>query len=1127
MGTSSRTLLLLALALALLVQVSDGSTTIRQPITARVWERASPGDSLEFHLADRWIRSGSILVLADAETLSTDQYSIELTEGILRLKRPLSVQRLRVQYEVVPLAIGRVFQSIIPPDKVGPSRTPIPPSRGGKGGIAGPARLELRGSKTVSLEVGTAQDLTVRQSLDVSLSGEIVDGVTVRGVLSDRQTPLQAEGRTTELSDLDRIYLQVDGPGASMTLGDFQLRGPSGLFSGYERQLEGIVLKGIRGPGQVMLAAASVPGEFVTVDFLAEEGKQGPYLLRSPSATFDAAVLAGTETVWLDGDRLIRGEDRDYTIDYAAAELTFTGRRPVTKDSRITVDYQISSQPFRRNAFAAAVAWGSAADPRKKGFGLRASLFSERDDEGSPFGGDLTDREKQILRAAGDSLTVDLESGVDCGEQGEGDYELVEADSLNRPFFRYVGPDSGTCRVRFDDVGNRNGDYADSVLSNGDRIFRFVGFRQGSFQPGRAVPRPTRRDLLDLAGSWTGPSGIRCDLEAAGSYDDPNTFSSRDDGDRTGGALYVRIDRETLPVRLANRSIGRWGLTVESRDRDSRFRSMGRIDPSWYGYEWGISGTRLQAGDRRRSAEIRHEPGFGLALSGTFETLSNRRDLEGERTRWRLRRSGTIYGAFERLRGETRDRSSGETVDGGRNIDDLRLGLRTRKLEGSVGHRRERDVKGTSSDRIGSGFDEWSIRTAYLIGGENGRVELSRTERQDRLAAGGDWTDGDVARTWVGKVSFNRAGRLLEMQYTRRDLFRDSGGRSRSDLASLLWSQNQAGGKFGQQIRADLNTSEEEGRVKSIEFVGENQGRYDSLGVFIGTGDYDLVLIPTGKTQLQRRMDVTWRIDLAPGRGSGSVTTGWEEVWMTSQWLLYATFSSRTTGSAAAFWQALPKLLLAREENVPLAAHKIRAEGSTLPGARWLSPRFGYRRERSRETLFENVQTARRKDLYSLTLRSLPKSGWTLEQEIEFDQDKEETSLLSRESSFGAVGWRSLRIGMGAWWRPVQAWTLRINLADRLRERIPSQQQFAVIQLSPALQWVPRSRTRVDLRATRTWINGASERILGLETPGWEGRGNFSIRLHGSLDATLITEFRAPDGSKSRTSARAELRALF
>ena len=288
--------------------------------------------------------SGSVLVTIGSDTLqSGSDFEIEMTEGLLRLLRPIPPGSLVVRYEVIPFVVGRIFQSPVPsdtgrvvPGPIAPRPARVEPSRN-------PGRLDISGSKTVSLEVGTSQDLTVRQSLDLSISGEITERVMVRGVLSDRQTPLQAEGRTTELSDLDRIYLEVEGPGASMTLGDFSLRGPPGLFTRYERQLEGIRLVGRRGKGDVNLAAASIPGVFQSLEFLGEEGKQGPYRLRPPNAALDVAVVAGTERVWLDGELLVRGEDRDYTIDYSASTLTFTGRRVVNQASRISVDYQITS----------------------------------------------------------------------------------------------------------------------------------------------------------------------------------------------------------------------------------------------------------------------------------------------------------------------------------------------------------------------------------------------------------------------------------------------------------------------------------------------------------------------------------------------------------------------------------------------------------------------------------------------------------------------------------------------------------------------------------------------------------------------------------------------------------------
>jgi hypothetical protein len=1161
--------LLLGLFCGVVVVPARGGDVLRQSVCTRVRVITLPSDSTRFDLPGEWIRPGTVRAVLEGDTLRAGvDYELEMTEGVFRPLRPLEAGRLIVRYEILPLAIGRVFQAPIPPDTGAVARAPIAPRPGGETTAASRARLDIRGSKTVSLEVGNAQDLTVRQSLDVSLSGEIVEGVRVRGVLSDRQTPLQAEGRTTELSDLDRVFLQVEGPGAGMMLGDFVLRGPAGLFTRYERQLDGIQLTGHRGQGSVSLAAATIPGVYRTIDLQGVEGKQGPYDLRPADAPVGAAVVAGTERVWLDGELLVRGEDRDYLIDYAGSKLTFTGRRAVTQSSRITVDYQIASQPYRRSAYGAELRWGTASRgerevagaagggggkdtggagtgagvgtgtgagfpagtgggmPATHGWGLRASMLTERDDRDHAVGGPLTEREKEILQAAGDSLVAGLSSGVDCGSVGHGDYEEVAADSLADLFFRFVGDSLGSCRVRFDDVGEGHGDYRDSTLAGGRVIYRFVGLRRGRYQPGRAVPRPGERSLLALLGQWNGPAGISVEIEGAGSTDDPNTASSRDDGDRTGGALHTRLARETAPIRALGRGLGRWGLELESRDVGRRFRAPSRIDPGWIGYDWGVSSERLAGGDRRRSARLRGEPGVGLALEGSYETLSNLRDLEGERRRLAVRRSGRIFGSGELQRVDTRDRSSGSSRPGRRDVAAAAAGLRVLGAEANLGFRSEETTAGVKQEHAGSAFDEWRGSVAWILGEDRGRFEVGRALRQDHAIQANVRTNAGRARTWDARALYQPTGKLLDLRYTRRDL--DGGGAARrSDLAGLLWSEERAGGRFGQQLRADLTTQEQDTRSKSIDYVGAGLGHYDSLGVYVGTGDYDVVLRPTGESRIERRLDGSWRVEFAPGRGLEAEAGGWaSRALMTSQWLVLATTTARTTGSPGAFWRDLPALLAATKDGVPLALLRLRMEVSALPQARWASPQARWERERSRSNDATNLQSNRERDLLQLMLRSTPSGAWTLEEEVSRDRDVEKTRFTVGTAS-GASGWTSSRVRLGGWFGHRDRWTTRLGFIARWRTRVETGAGYRVLQATPGLQWIGPHKTRLDMQATRSWVAGPSGTLLGLEKAGWEARGSLALRLHANLDASAVWNLKFPDRGARQTSTRAELRAIF
>src|SRR6266850_1540407 len=133
--------------------------------------------------------------------------------------------------------------------------------------VAG-VNLAVTGSKTLAIDFGSNQDAFLRQSLDLTVSGSVAPGVELTGVLSDRNTPLTAEGSTRDLQALDRVLLELKSPTTSVQLGDVDVALEQGEFGRIRRHLQGVNSGWRSGPASVRFAAASAPGEYARAEFL-------------------------------------------------------------------------------------------------------------------------------------------------------------------------------------------------------------------------------------------------------------------------------------------------------------------------------------------------------------------------------------------------------------------------------------------------------------------------------------------------------------------------------------------------------------------------------------------------------------------------------------------------------------------------------------------------------------------------------------------------------------------------------------------------------------------------------------------------------------------------------------------
>lgn len=723
----------------------------------------------------------------------------------------------------------------------------VPRARSGDWKPAAPSggRLAVRGNKTFAVRFGSQRDPTLNQSLDLNVSGEVASGVELKAILSDRDLPLQPQGNTETIDELDKVLLELRSRHLSATLGDYDVHAYGGSFLSYAKRLEGLKAEGKVGEREFVLAAAVAKGQFISQEFFAVEGKQGPYVLTDASGNDNIVVIAGSEAAWINGERLTRGENNDYTIDYGRAEITFTARRLVTRDSRITVDFEYSAEAFERNFYVG----GARAAVADSLLSLGVSVVSEADDTGSPLA-EMSDTERALLSSIGDSTrSVSSSAGVFVGA-GAGDY-LALGQELAR--YQYAGPGGGDHQVHFIQVGSGAGDYADSTTVGGEAAYRYVGLGGGAYQPGRVLAPPVAQRLIDLSCRSRMGENLLVESELAVSGLDLNTLSSRDDLDNGGNAKHLRASYAPV-LGVGGHEIG-LKLRGGYRDVGSRFRTLGRIRPADYAYSWNAPAAAFDRGERLRDLGLEVTPFTGLTLGS--EMLATRSDLYGgERSAVSLRLARRLAGHFRLERGDGRVSESRDSrqIKYGTNPD-AAAGARTRDLETGelsttfgfltprVHYQREERIERQPDLRSGLVYTQFGGGTEIGLPAR-ARFVLDLRRRLDRdLGTGRPWADLRRAFEQSYRLEMPRVGTVsLAGGFTRRTSTEvRTGSRQLSDLiqADLLHASH--GGGVESETHVDVTTSDVSGETEELVFVGGGQGAYDEFGRYVGAGgDYAL-----------------------------------------------------------------------------------------------------------------------------------------------------------------------------------------------------------------------------------------------------------------------------------------------
>lgn len=461
-------------------------------------------------------------------------------------------------------------------------------------GILG-ENINASGNISRGLGFGNTQDVVINSSMNIQFNGKLDDKISIVAALSDNNNPLQPEGNTQQIQDFDKVFISLYGDSSSLTVGDFLMQtSPSSYFMKYYKKSRGLQAdykSGTQVASHLHVDAAVSRGRFVRNEIQGMEGIQGPYRLQGANGELNIIVISGTEVVYLDGEKMERGQQNDYVIDYNTGELTFMPRRLINQFNRIVVEFQYSDRNYARSVFAI------SESLRKGPFNAAINYFTEQDNKQQPTDTSNASSIQELLANSGDaSAFYNYEKGFETYQFDRVNYRKI--DSLGYEIFLFTNDplsDSIFYTTVFSLVGNNKGDYVLISSSANGRVYAWVepvnGVPQGNYAPYVTLVPPNRMQMLSASLGYEGKTWS-VQSEAAYSNFNQNTYSVLDKRNDDGLGLFLNISNKGM-------NLGKYILksSLKSEFISSNFRYVERYRSVEFNRIWNrqLSNTSLHS----------------------------------------------------------------------------------------------------------------------------------------------------------------------------------------------------------------------------------------------------------------------------------------------------------------------------------------------------------------------------------------------------------------------------------------------------------------------------------------------------------------------------------------------------
>jgi hypothetical protein len=438
--------------------------------------------------------------------------------------------------------------------------------------------LQTKGFISRGLTSGNNQNAVTNAALDLEISGKLSDKVTLKANIWDTNIPIQENGYSQNLTDFDRIFIEMFADDWRVRAGDLSLKNKNSYFAPFTKQASGLEVEAkINDELIVSASGAIVRGKFNTFTIVGQEGNQGPYKIVGANNEPNIVIIGGSEQVYINGIKIEKGENKDFTIDYNLGEITFNTTFPITNDMRIWIEFQYSDRNYTRF-----VTYESATYKTEK-LKISGFFYNENDAKNQPLQQALTDDQKEILANAGNNTDLMFAESafLDPFDENKILYKKVANGAVEN--FEYAtDPNEELFFVTFTNVGSNRGDYSIDRSTAIGNIYVYAGVNLGNYAPVIRLTPPTKSQVFVVQSAYDASDKTKLSSEVAISNTDANLFSSL--GDAQNAGLAAKINWEQILIDK------KWKLTSAFNHEyaHQNFKTLQRWESVEFNRDWNV-----------------------------------------------------------------------------------------------------------------------------------------------------------------------------------------------------------------------------------------------------------------------------------------------------------------------------------------------------------------------------------------------------------------------------------------------------------------------------------------------------------------------------------------------------------